>query len=594
MLVFVLMGFALLGANAWYASAVYKAVTGRGEIIIAPIVVTEKGGQDKGVALAHMLQARLREIETDLQRAQKELMSPDPAPAGQPPPGAAPASSGAGGVTPALARSAMPRLLTQPVALRSRLLESTQLDVSVGGVPVGGIVNWLQRQMETSQILTLTLYEGKGSAQISGSLSPLGLKDDAVRVPLQVADGAESISMNELIEATAYEIMRRRMAEDSSNRAEALDRSEFQTLVEVLRDTAWLNRRVALGRGAIPEFVELLEKVTPLADEVPDWYQLNYLAASIAESAHDPESARNFYLRVEGAAAKAKENALLDHVKGKLSKLNESLTASDETETPTGPGSELARSAKDKIKGYISTATEYLNVLLGHELPVPPVQVKTKLDAEGWISYWDGKKVVVPRTAEALPDIVYREASWPHVINVVGSEAFDRKDETATILHSYVDILPMLIQQDQLKQDAKTSQWELGVGYEEIADGQPAAQVKKGTPYLSFKLLGTTRARSGGWSQVGHMRDFDSVRPREERVYINCGIFNRAFYESAQRIGSLESAKIWVAALRRLKNEKRVDFPRFAQILYEAASQSERNQVRAALSAVGLDPKPVS
>jgi hypothetical protein len=265
------------------------------------------------------------------------------------------------------------------------------------------------------------------------------------------------------------------------------------------------------------------------------------------------------------------------------------LTTLIDPEKSTGPDADAARTARDRIKAYIRTATDYLNELLGHTLSAPPVQVKTKPE-EGWISYWDGKKVVVPKAAEALPDIVYRESSWPHVTHVVGSEAFERNDETPTILYSYVDILPMLIQQHELKKDAKTSLWELGAGYGEIFEGKDLSEVKTRTPYLSFKKLAT--ARPGPNSQVGHMRNFDTSRPRQERVYINSGIFNRAFYESAQRIGTPAAGQIWIAALRRLKSEKKVDFPRFARLLYDVAPAGERDQLRAALVTVGLDPKP--
>jgi hypothetical protein len=586
---YVVVGLALVGANAWYIRSLYRTILGRSEIVIAPIAVANPPDKENGgVALAQMLQSRLREIETDLRRAQKELMTP----ADKKRPDSIASQPGTDSPIATPTAHGMPRLLTEPVALKARLLESTNIEISVGGVEVGGVINWLQRQFDTPDTLVLTLYEGKGIAQISGSLSVLGLEDDAIRVRMMSSDGADAVSMNDLIEATAYEIFRRRVALDPNNRAQALDRSEFQTLVEVLRDTARLNRRVALGRGALPEFEDLLARITPLAEDVPDWYQLNYLAGNIAESAKDLESAQRFYGRVKAVVEREKDQAtLLEDVQSRLTKLEASQTALIEPEKSTGPDADAARNARDRIKTYIRTATDYLNELLGHSLSPPPVQVRTKAE-EGWISYWDGKKVVVPRAAEALPDIVYRESSWPHVTHVVGSEAFERNDETPTILYSYVDILPMLIQQHELKQDAKTSSWELGAGYGEIFEGKDLSQVKSRTPYLSFKKLGT--ARPGLTSQVGHMRNFDTSRPRGERVYVNSGIFNRAFYESAQRIGTPEAGQIWIAALRRLKSEKKVDFPRFARILHDVAAASERDRLRDALVTVGLDPTPAN
>ena len=171
---YVVTGVALAGACAWYAQSLYHEVTGRGEVVIAPFeVVGSANNKDRGLALAHMLHARLREIERDMRVAQQELMGGHP---GTRP--AAPATMQSLEPAPAQAgmvatRIAMPQLLTQTVELRAGLLEPADINISVGGVQVGGVVAWMQRLMSNPRTLVFTLYERKDGAQVSGSLHAL-------------------------------------------------------------------------------------------------------------------------------------------------------------------------------------------------------------------------------------------------------------------------------------------------------------------------------------------------------------------------------------------------------------------------------------
>ncbi|HVM96792.1 MAG TPA: hypothetical protein VMT89_10400, partial [Candidatus Acidoferrales bacterium] len=160
---YIVTGLALAGASVWYVQSMYRTIAGRDGIVIAPIVIAGDNDQhSRGLVLAHMLNARLREIESDLRSSQKELL-PDAGnmPAAAKPPGAkkAPAAPMSG---PRLLKD---ELLTQPVELQARLLETTKIDVAVGGVQVGGVVDWVQRQMAPNP-LVLTLYEDKGVAEI--------------------------------------------------------------------------------------------------------------------------------------------------------------------------------------------------------------------------------------------------------------------------------------------------------------------------------------------------------------------------------------------------------------------------------------------
>jgi hypothetical protein len=256
---------------------------------------------------------------------------------------------------------------------------------------------------------------------------------------------------------------------------------------------------------------------------------------------------------------------------------------------------EPLRSAREKIEGYVRAATSYLNSLLGHNLPTPSVQVVTKKGAEGALSYWDGQKVVVPQATQYLPDIVYRESSWPHILRVAGSDAVDPSGDNPAeaILYSYADIFPMLVQQHELGQDANTSHWELAPGWVEMSEGKDLATAKTRTPYLSFAKLGAANkdAAVGATNQVAHMRDFDTKSDKFLRKYINSGILNKAFYETARRLGSARAAEIWIGALRQMKKVRKPDFSRFAVMLNEAASEADRPKLREALVEVGLEPQ---
>src|SRR5258708_5602618 len=69
-------GLAIITALIWYGRSLYDVITGRGEIVIAEFdIVGAPGDKDKtsGMALAHMLQARLREIGNDLDAGQEQL-----------------------------------------------------------------------------------------------------------------------------------------------------------------------------------------------------------------------------------------------------------------------------------------------------------------------------------------------------------------------------------------------------------------------------------------------------------------------------------------------------------------------------------------
>jgi len=97
--------------------------------------------------------------------------------------------------------------------------------------------------------------------------------------------------------------------------------SEFSTLATALVSAAAANRRSSLGRPAQNEFAELLPRVTTLSDEVPDWPELGYFAAWIADKARDSVTAVTYYRRVVVKLDAAKQKPLADLINARVSTL---------------------------------------------------------------------------------------------------------------------------------------------------------------------------------------------------------------------------------------------------------------------------------
>src|SRR5262249_39626611 len=132
------------------------------------------------------------------------------------------------------------------------------------------------------------------SAQISGAVGALGVSDPNLRLSVKGQDkGAPSLDA--IVDELAHEILRRYLAREISNKLEAFEPSEFKTLSDVLVKVAQANRKTLAGRPAQKEFAELIPPITDLADRVPSWPELVYLAAKIADSGKDTRVALNYY-----------------------------------------------------------------------------------------------------------------------------------------------------------------------------------------------------------------------------------------------------------------------------------------------------------
>ena len=574
------VGLALLGTVVWYAGLLSTAVTG-GDLVIVPFTVADSRDEKdaRGSALAKMLQARLQAIEYDLQSAQEQLLK---GVAATMPQSGESAAGGPAGIT-----SVVPPLFAaQSAALRTRLLEVVQAKIAVGGVEVGGLIPWFQRLLVNRRTLELTYYERETGAVVSGSLEALGLRGESLRVEVPKAAGKPT-DLDEVASTVAAEIVRRRLSADPSNRVEALNTAEFRALTQVLNDAARLNRQVALGRLVRERFDELLTRIEPLAGEVRDWYQLQLLASSIAESADKPTQELAFLTN-----AKRRMEALLKDAdrrsKSDLEKLIASVDARSASLQPnvakvaqTGEGD-----ARQKLMEDLEHANKAFNTLFGHDLKPLAVELLAPHEAN---AYSDAHKYYAPPAVAQLPEITWHNMSWAHLNEILPVYTMV-SNEANGVIYAYSDILPTVIRQLEWVESPDSKSWDVypgGVAWLEAAmqgrdfklgdDKRPLRSLKAPGSAYNDKLLGKD-------PQIAHYKDF---KPDLE-VHAAAGLGGKAFYEAAQRVGVRRAVDIWIAALKQVAKQKPLTYPRWAAAVANV-SGADRAAITDALHVVGLD-----
>lgn len=575
---YLVVGVVLLMTSVWFFKLVYDTATGGGVIVIPSfrIIGEPDEGEKIGSTLASMLQARLREIIRDLQTSQKILMKASevqvtPLPEGH-------------GRQPSL----IPRFWAQQtVDLRTALFEPVNMDVKVGGVEVTGVLAWAQRRMISTRALNFTVYLDKKRAVITGNLDAFDPTDNAMQLELKNNLDQEKFPLDIIVDSIAYELVRRVLAKDPANKLEVLDQGEFKALLTVLVETAHLNRATLLGRPVRQKFANLLPKAEDLATQVPEWYQLNYLAASIAESAENQEKALHFYERVKEFFPKMRADSvkidpnMIKAVEDRIAKLKPQIQ-------PTLNANLAA--AREKIQEDAVYAVRVLNDLFKTNLPVPPVQLfdpsRQMMDA-----FWDGKTYLAPPEVKDISDVTYHEIAMFFVENVAKLEY---QGQAGAIVQSYADVLASLVKQKRLGQTAETANWLIGEGFAAWMTGRDILKEKEKSALRSLKEPGIAYDDPilGKDPQPKHMKDYLETLEDEGGVHINNGILNKAFYEAAIRIGTDRAGDIWVSALPKLSAVQTKDFSSLSKITYGLANANagEQKAVREAWASVGLDP----
>ncbi len=576
-------GLALLGILVWYVGSVRDALTGGGDVVIVPFTIA--GSQDakdtgRGAALAKMLQARLQEFEHDLAISQERLMQRASVPV-----------RGGGVSAPsesaprATITSVVPILFAaQGAGLQTRLLEPAQIKLAVGGVEVGGVIPWLQRLLVNRRTLEFTYYEKDDGVIVSGSLAALGLTGEALRLQVPKATG-KAIDLDEVAGTVAAEIVRRRLSRDPSNRVEVLSTSEFRELAAVLNEASDLNRQVTLGRLSRARYVQLLARIEPLTGEVRDWYQLQALAASIAESAGAPAKALAF-LGSARDAIQARLKTTDRRSKGELEQQLARITADIASLEPKAALSVrgVETDALRKIEEDARRATDALNQLFHHQLKPLPVELLPAHEAN---AYSDGKKFYAPPAVAQLPEITWHNMSWQHLNQLV--PVFGITDSEANaVVYSYSDVLPVAIRQLGLIESSDPSSWDVYAGavawlraalqgrdFKLGEDKRPLRSLANPGQAYNDPVLGKD-------PQIANYKDF---KPGLE-VHAAAGVGGKAFYEAAQRLGVKRAIEIWLAGLQRLPKDG-ITYRKWGTALLDA-SGADRQKVLEALRAVGL------
>jgi len=302
-------GLALLLSVAWYLSLLFREVRGTDQVVIDELAVVAPDGTvnaNVGKPLAQMLQARVQTLAREMQGAQDGL------------------TTGIGASTLAGGKFLGPltgmRFFNRPIILQTTLLQPIDLKLSVAGVDVGGLIPWLQRGFSNPRTLHFTIYMEAKQAQVFGSLDALGLANEGVRLLVPGANDKPP-SYADIIEQLAHEMLRRYLSQDSTNRFELLDPAEFLNLVDIIVEAAQDNRRLVGGRAAASDFAELVPRISTLADKVPSWPELCYLAAWIADSANQSDQALIYYERAIPMFTTANNAAVIASINARISAL---------------------------------------------------------------------------------------------------------------------------------------------------------------------------------------------------------------------------------------------------------------------------------
>jgi hypothetical protein len=552
---YLVLGVALLGVNLWFIGSMRRTFLG-GEVVIAPFQII---GQDDekgvlGMTLARMLQVQLRKIPQDLQRSQNVLVSDVPSKDQN-----APTVRGI---------AFLPAESLRGVSIPTKLFEPVNINVDVGGVEVGGVFAWLQRWVIREETVTLAVYYKGDRAVVIGNLDAFGASND----PLWLETGS---TPDEITSKIAYFLVKKNLSEQGVNEIDALSLDEFRSLLVSIDRVAELNHNVELGRPAKDDFASLFADIEQLANKMPKWDALILLTAEVADSAERYDKALLYYQqfrKLDGGAGP--ENAWVDNKIAQLA-------------VTVGQPS-AGQAASVKLKEDAAYAVDYLNKLFGMSLSVPPLTLE---DPSFTNAFWDGKSYHAPPQIQYLPDITYNQIALPFIQAVV---KLPFTDQPGAILNSYADIFSELIEQQKLGQTAETGDWLIAPGAIAWMLGEDVPSSANQSALRSLKAPGTAYDDPvvGKDPQPAHMKDYVSTTSDNGGVHINSGIPNKAFYETAIRIGSEEAGQIWYEALNRLKPTS--EFNDLAIATYDAAGSvygeksQEQRVVQTAWDSVGI------
>jgi hypothetical protein len=565
---YLFVGAILVAVNLLFARAVYKAFIRGGELVIAPFKVVKDGTTSPQFeeTLARMLVARIRETEWNLKQWQTSLQR-----IGQESnPGIASGAIEYGSI-------GVPALFATPrtAGITAQLFAPVNIDVKVGGVDVGGIFTRIQQWFAEDQALNFSVSVEGHTAIIAGDIGVLG-EDPARPLWIELNDA----SPQSITDALAHALIKRVWAKDTPDLGE-LTEPEFRTLVDSVGTVASINRRVTkLHVPAKSDFERVLSDIGVLADKIPSWDELNYFAATIAEGAGNYGRALIFYQHIKDSKTPSIKRELLD---AKMNSVNVILGRVT---------NESTKSTLELLNGYADYATRILNRLFEYQLPSPNIELVKELGF--YNAYWDGKKISVPPESKDIPDLIYFSTARRFLAK---AWSYEDQGQAGALAVSFCDVLASLIKQTKANQTAQEADWTIAPGFVAWVTGKSDSILSDRRPLRSMKAPGTAydEPMLGKDQQPGHFRDIVITNEDKGGVSINSGIPNKAFYETAIKIGSEKAGNIWIKSLHRFG--PKTDLPEAAQIISHTAvelygeNSLEVQAVDTAFTAVGLSPK---
>ncbi len=266
-LVYMAAGLALLAANVWFVRSMIQVVGGTEPRAIGAFSVSGKDDPNSklGIALARMLVAKVHRIGKEMKAASLAIES-------------ARKATRTGVVRPLVD---MPDV---PLTIPSEIFQPLDMNLSVGGVEVGGVLSWLQNAMMKERVLIFSVQYADDKAYVAGQV-PGG-------APFFIEDLAPKHT--EIVEAVAYSLVQDQLSRTIPQMA-ALQVTDVKALLTSLQAAADLESRVALGLAAGGAFAPLLDKLDELSSKMPGWIELRQVTAEIAEKAGDDAKALAYY-----------------------------------------------------------------------------------------------------------------------------------------------------------------------------------------------------------------------------------------------------------------------------------------------------------
>lgn len=244
--------------------------------------------------------------------------------------------------------------------------------------------------------------------------------------------------------------------------------------------------------------------------------------------------------------------------------------------------------ALEKILEDAEYAVQYLNNLFGVKFDVPKIVLKEETYRN---TYSFGNEYHAPPQVQHLPDITYYHMV---LFFIRRTKNFDYYRQSGALTTSYADIFTSFIKQKR-GLTPPDEDWLTVPGYGAWMSGEDIVSTEPKVPLRSLKAPGeayTNHPVLGNDAQPNHIRDLYTGTADNGGVHINSGIPNKAFYETAIRIGSDTAKKIWYKALLKLREDS--DFYDAANMTHQAAvelygeNSKEEEAVKKAWEVVGI------